>query len=90
MPHLLWKGPGDLQEAGLDRATKPKITEPSSPNDSPDETKLQKFFYCTVQDCNKKFTKAMLVARHFNSTHSDLREDKDSWREFSLEAFEEI
>jgi len=40
---------------------------------------------CTVDNCNKDFPIVALVAKHFNSDHKALFEDKDSWRKFHRE-----
>lgn len=81
-----WSGPGKLREMGLDRAVTPEITEPSDPGVS--EAELMKFYQCTVDKCGKRFKVAMLIARHFNSSHEGLKKDKDSWREFNEEIWE--
>lgn len=90
MPHYLWKGPGNIEETELARARPVRVDHPIKPElegpaASEEGTRL---FECTVEGCGKKFKKAMLVARHFNGSHDELREDKDSWREFSEEVWE--
>ncbi len=78
MPVYGWAGPGETRRLDLDRATTPEVTEPTEVAKT--VTKLQQ---CVL--CNKKFKKAMIMARHFNKSHEDLREDKDSWREYTKE-----
>jgi hypothetical protein len=78
MPIYGWAGPGETRRLDLDRATTPEVTEPTAP--APQRDPLHE-----CQLCMKKFKKAMIMARHFNKTHEDLREDKDSWREYTKE-----
>ena len=76
MPLYGWSGPGKIREMDLSRAVTPELLEPSAPTlVAPATVQL---FKCTV--CSRKFKKAMIVARHFNSAHEDLKEEKDSWR----------
>ncbi len=86
-PLYLWKEPGKLEEASLARVTPPILVAPGSPDDSP-VVNPQKIalHQCTI--CHKKFKKPMIIARHFNSAHSDLKEDSDTWREYSEEVFD--
>lgn len=87
MPHYGWAGPGELRQLDLPRAKTPEVERPQSPSD-PIEGEKTKLHVCTVDGCGKKFKKAMLVARHFNSSHGELREDKDTWREWREEVWE--
>lgn len=73
-----WVGPGKLRELGLDRAAPPEVVEPVSVVEA-EETKI---YICAVGDCGRKFKHPMMIARHFNSSHDELKEDKDSWREY--------
>jgi uncharacterized C2H2 Zn-finger protein len=61
--------------------TAPKIEEPAEPAAMPDT-----FFECSV--CDKRFKKAMIAARHFNSAHSEMKVDKDTWRDYVKETSE--
>lgn len=79
MANHKWMGPGRVEEIGLARVDAPEISEPSSARNSDDTKRRHK---CLVPDCGRKFTKAMIAARHFNSSHTGLREDKDSWRNY--------
>jgi len=82
-----WAGPGKLRELSLDRAQSPTITEPTSP-DADGFVHAEKLHVCNVHDCGKRFKLAAILARHFNSNHSDLREDKDTWRKYQGEVWE--
>lgn len=79
MPHYGWVGPGKTRELELSRAQAPTVAEPT---DVAVQAPKKSLHRCTVEGCGKKFKKRMIVARHFNANHEDLREDKDSWREF--------
>lgn len=81
MARWRWKGPGNMKRVGIERASKPEVTEPSDVG----QASSTSFVKCTVEDCGRKFKKNMIMARHFNSSHEDLREDKDSWREWAQE-----
>lgn len=81
MPNYAWSGPGQLRELSLDRSEAPEITEPLSPRVIGIE-QTERLHKCLVSGCGRKFRKAMIAARHFNASHSDLREDKGSWREY--------
>lgn len=87
MAEYLWKGPGEIEQKTLTRASTPDIQQPISPEPSLPKKKERRI-RCTVDGCGRKFKKAMILARHFNSAHEDLREDKDTWRSFSEEIFE--
>ena len=82
MPHYGWQGPGETRELTLTRVKAPTITEPASSRAEGTEEKTR-FFRCTAPGCGRKFKKAMILARHFNTTHDDLMADKDSWRTYS-------
>ena len=82
MPLYLWKGPGEMEEVDLARARVPDLVSPTSPTDSPEVNPVERTFHCTVDGCSKHFKKAMIMARHFNSAHSGLKENKDTWREY--------
>lgn len=86
MPLYGWVSAGKLRELSHDRANTPEITEPSDPGVS--EAELMKFYQCSVDSCGKRFRVPMLIARHFNSSHEELKKDKDSWRAFSREIWE--
>jgi hypothetical protein len=75
MPLYGWSGPGKMREMDLARTKAPEIVMPTTVSLVKEPVKV---FKCT--ECGKKFKKAMIVARHFNSAHSELKEDKDSWR----------
>lgn len=85
-PRYHWLGPGEMKRVDLDRAQAPEITEPSQPDpaDVPQSDKV--LFQCIVPGpdglCGRKFPNRAIMARHFNASHTDLREDSDSWREF--------
>jgi hypothetical protein len=78
----LWKGPGRMEEAELNRSQPPKLTTPAGVTQAPHEES----WVCVVEGCKKRFRKAMLAAKHFNQTHTDLFEDKESWRTY-VEAY---
>ncbi len=82
MTLLLWKAPGHLETASHERASAPKVTEPTSPDSDSTNGKVQVLHICTVDGCGKRFKLPMIVARHFNANHEDIREDKDSWRRY--------
>lgn len=85
MAEFSWKGPGKMEEKTLDRARAPELSAPSSPSVvDPNKTKL---YACGVPGCVAKFKKPMILARHFNTNHEDLKTDKDSWREFLQEVW---
>lgn len=88
MGHYHWAGPGQMEEVGLTRAVVPEITEPASPDAIGEVVEKMKLHVCTVEGCGKRFKRPMIIARHFNSNHEDLREDKDSWRKHSREVWE--
>lgn len=44
-----------------------------------------KVLVCKVDDCGAMFRKANMASMHFGKKHADLKEDKDSWREYSEE-----
>ncbi len=76
---LGWQGPGQVREMGLERAHAPELTAPAqTPTKEP-----MKLFGCKV--CERKFRKAMIMARHFNTSHADLKKDAETWREFVQE-----
>lgn len=86
-PLLHWKGPGKMERQDLARTKRPEIKAPQRPAvDTGEEPERR--FVCTVDGCGKKFKKAMIMARHFNSTHEAEYEDKDSWREHHKEVWE--
>lgn len=88
MPVYGWSGPGEMREITLDRAKPPEVTEPTS-STLPGGPERTRFYKCGVPNCGQKFKKAMILARHFNTNHEDLFEDKDSWRAHSVEVWEE-
>jgi len=61
----------------MTRARAPEITAPTAAKAADDPTD-HAVFQCMV--CERKFKKAMIAARHFNSAHHDLKDEKDSWR----------
>lgn len=79
-PLYAWDGPGQTRELSLSRAEPPKITRPASPTEG--SADIDMLWECTVDDCGKRFKKAMIGARHFNSSHSDLKIEKESWRKW--------
>ena len=83
MALYLWQEPGKMIEASHFRGSVPEITEPAGVDS---DSELVKFHKCTV--CNKLFKAPMIVARHFNTNHDDMRKDKDSWRAHSEEIWE--
>lgn len=83
MALFLWKGPGQMEEVTHERALAPTLEEPGVPQlGQTDEIKL---IECIVQDCNQRFKIPAIAARHFNSSHADLRDDAESWREYTQE-----
>lgn len=82
-----WEGPGKTREMDLPRATTPDLEAPTSPDGGVASPSVQ-LFRCTVPECGRKFKKAMIVARHFSASHSDLGEDGKTWREFVEEVWE--
>lgn len=82
---LGWAGPGNMRVLSQTRAEAPTIQDITAP--VTDEVVATKLHVCTVVGCGKKFKLAMIVARHFNANHGDLRKDKDSWREFTEEVW---
>lgn len=86
MPLYEWKGPGEMRQADLARATTPKLAKPVGP--AAETVEGETHWVCTVKGCGRKFRKAMIAARHFNQSHEMLREDKDSWRDYTEEITE--
>jgi len=82
-----WVRSGELRELSIDRMNTPTITEPTSPI-TDTVVHAEKLHVCTVDDCGKRFKLRAILARHFNANHSDLRKDKDSWREYTEEIWE--
>jgi len=82
-----WSGPGEIREISLQRTRRPEITRPNQVESDVDQA-TEKRITCTVDGCGRIFKKNMIMARHFNSAHEDLREDKDSWRQWSKEKWE--
>ena len=78
-----------MREITHDRVKAPSLSEPTGPEaDGPVEG-AARLFECTIVKCRgRRFKKAMIAARHFNTTHSDLAADKDSWREHVKEVLE--
>lgn len=75
-----------MRELTHERAAPPQITEPSAPSVGvPTRTEL---FECTAPGCGQRFRKVMILARHFNTNHENLRADKDTWRQYSKEVTE--
>jgi hypothetical protein len=89
MPIYLWKGPGEMEETELARSHAPELTRPISidapTGDAP--VKAQRV-ECLVKGCGKRFKKPAIMARHFNSSHSELFVDKNSWRAYANEGWE--
>ena len=78
-----WTGPGKTRELTLDRSHAPDIASPSGATVvAPMTTKL---IECTV--CDRRFKQAMIAARHFSTSHSSLKTEKDSWREHTKEVW---
>lgn len=88
MSHYGWAGPGELRPLTLDRANAPEVEEPESPDMPAGEHEKTLLHVCTVEDCGRRFKKRMILARHFNASHEDLREDSDTWREYADERWE--
>lgn len=84
MPLYGWAGPGNMRELTLDRAQPPTFTVPTGPDAAPSSS--VKLFIC--QECQRKFKKAMIAARHFNYAHEALKLDSDSWRTHVQEVWE--
>lgn len=89
MPHYEHKGPGQM----VHKEVQPEDQEVSEPQGADLAGAEGTFFLCTApsveddeESCNRLFKKKMLMARHFNSTHEALKEDKDSWRDYCEEA----
>lgn len=76
-----WIGPGETKQRDLARTTTPQVTKPASPTPALPQAS-QPRWVCAVEGCGRKFKKAMIAARHFNSAHETLKQDKDSWREW--------
>lgn len=87
MAHYHWRGAGQTEEVSQSRSKAPEITELTNPS-PPVEQELTRLYVCGVEGCEKKFKKPMIIARHFNSNHADLREDKDTWRDYYEEIWE--
>lgn len=83
MADWAWDGPGKLRELSHTRASAPEAVEPEVTQS--DQTKI---YVCTVEDCNRRFKHPMMIARHFNANHDDIKEDKESWREHNKEIWE--
>jgi hypothetical protein len=64
-----------MREMDLARTRTPEISMPTTVGLVAEAVKL---FKC--KECDRKFKKAMIAARHFNSAHVELKEEKDSWR----------
>ena len=79
-----WSGPGKLRELGYNRASAPEAVEPEVT-----KSDQMKVHICTVNECNRRFKHPMMIARHFNANHDDLKEDKDSWRDHCTEIWED-
>lgn len=84
MAHYGWAGPGKMQELEFDRVKPPELVEPTSVAMPGEATET--VWCCTL--CDKKFRKSMILARHFNTNHTDHKTDKDSWREYAKEGTE--
>lgn len=84
MPEFSWKGPGEMEETTLSRGRAPEIQEPTKADVTGNKTKL---YACKVPSCNARFKKSMIHARHFNTTHEDLKVDKDTWRNYIEEVW---
>lgn len=89
MPNYGWKGPGQTRELSHERASVPEVQAPAGPEveGAPDDER-QRLLRCTVPECGRKFRKAMILANHFNASHSDIKEDSDTWREYREEVWE--
>lgn len=87
MPNYGWTGPGQTREISHERAHAPKLEAPTSPDVS-DGVSATVLFECSVPECKRRFRKRMIVARHFNASHGDLREDEDTWRDYVKEVTE--
>jgi uncharacterized C2H2 Zn-finger protein len=81
MPTYGWAGPGKMREMEHQRTIKPSLVEPVNVQKAKENLTI---FKCDL--CDRKFKKAMMAARHFNSAHDDKKVDKDSWREYVKEA----
>lgn len=77
-PHFGWnKEEGTYR---IDSSTEPIETpKPSGPNA---EGGTETFHVCTVDDCGRDFRLAAIMARHFNTTHGELADTDDAWREY--------
>lgn len=78
-----WSGPGQMRVLSQERAQAPVIEDITTP--VVDEVVVEKLHLCTVSGCGKKFKLRAILARHFNANHSDLRKDKDTWRDYTDE-----
>jgi uncharacterized C2H2 Zn-finger protein len=65
-----------MRELDLARTVAPEISVPAATAVVASES--QKLFIC--KQCDRRFKKAMIAARHFNSAHMELKAEKDSWR----------
>ena len=81
-----WNGPGKIEQIDLPRAIPPVVVAPTGPDIPGAVDEKIKLFICTV--CDRKFRKAMIVARHFNSSHSDMKKDAETWRGHMKDVFE--
>lgn len=88
MPHFGWAGPGELRRIDADRVNPPEVTTPQGVAVEGTGDEPERWHQCVAPGCGRKFRKRMILARHFNATHEDLREDGDSWREYAREVWE--
>lgn len=82
-PRYGWAGPGELRRMDEPEYEEKEVSEPDSPNAAGDAAEIR--YECQVEDCGRRFKVPMLIARHFNASHDELREDEDSWREYAEE-----
>lgn len=74
-----WSKERGAYKMGSEVTSEKEVSTPESATAAGGGTSVVK---CTVEDCGRKFKLAAHIARHFNADHADLKEDKDSWREY--------
>lgn len=84
MPHLLWLGPGRVEETEHERSMTPELTEPTGVDMDFDK---RKYLSCKVTGCGKRFVQSDIFARHFNSKHHELIVVKESYKDHMEEVW---
>lgn len=71
-----------MVELEMTRTQPPKLEDILEPDVDAGKFETKEMHVCIIEGCGKKFPLAALAAKHFNRTHEDFFEDKDSWREY--------